>query len=83
MKTFKVEFWDSPYRGAESTLIRTEEWSDTYESFAKFYKLNNELIYCNGTYYTFVSFEVNRRYIKEFFPKHHTIENYYRGGIVD
>ena len=27
--------------------------------------------------------EVEERYIKDFFPKHHTITNYYKGGIVD
>ena len=79
----KVEYWNSPYQGATSELVRTEDWPDTDESFAKYYNLNNQLKYCNGSYYTFVSDEVRRRYTEEFFPKHHTISNYYRGGVVD
>ena len=79
----KVEYWNSPYKGAKSELVKTEEWPDTDESFARYYKLNNQLKYCNGSHYKFVSDEDNKRYTEEFFPKHHTIENYYRGGIVD
>ena len=83
MRTFKVEYWNSPYKNAKSELVRTEDWPDTNESFAKYYELNNQLKYCNGSHYTFVSDEVRKRYAEEFFPKHHTIENYYRGGVVD
>ena len=82
-KTIKVEYWNAEYKGAESKLIRVEEWSDTRESFIKYYNLNNELKYCNGTHYKFVDESVNERYRKDFFPSYHTIENYYRGGIVD
>lgn len=83
MKTFKVEYWSTKYQGAKSELVRTEDWPDTDASFAKYYKLNNRLKYCNGSHYTFVSNEVRRRYTEKFFPKHHTIKNYYRGGVVD
>jgi|TARA_B110001450_G_C17385516_1_gene385462 hypothetical protein len=79
----KVEYWNSPYQGAKSELVRTEDWPDTDESFAQYYQLNNRLKYCNGSHYKFVSDEVRRRYTEEFFDKYHTIENYYRGGIVD
>jgi len=79
----KVEYWNTPYQGAKSELVRTEDWPDTDESFVKYYQLNNRLKYCNGSYYKFVSDEVRRRYTEEFFDKYHTIENYYRGGIVD
>lgn len=79
----KVEYWNSPYRGAKSELVKTEDWPDTDESFAKYYRLNNELKYCNGSHYKFVSDEDLKKYMEEFFPKHHTIENYYRGGVVD
>ena len=79
----KVEFWNSPYQGAKSELVRTEEWPDTDESFGRYYNLNNQLKYCNGSHYKFVSDKVLRKYTKEFFPKYHTIENYYRGGVVD
>jgi hypothetical protein len=79
----KIEYWNAEYKGAESKLIRTEDWPDTEESFVKFYDLNNELKYCNGCHYSFVDNDVSERYKKEFFPKHHTIENYYKGGIVD
>lgn len=83
MNTIKVEYWDVDYKGAKSKLIRTEEWPDTDESLAKYYELNNSLKYCNGSHYKFVSDKVRERYSKEFFPKYHTIENYYRGGVVD
>jgi len=83
MKTIKVEYWDSPYKGAKSELVRIEEWPDTEESFIKFYDSNNRWKYCNGTHYSFVDKEILDRYKKEFFPKHHTISNYYKGGIVD
>ena len=73
----KVEYWNAAYRGAKSELVRTED------SFVKFYDLNNRLKYCNGSHYIIVDKDVNEKYIKEFFPKHHTIDNYYKGGIVD
>ena len=79
----KVEYWNAAYRGAKSELVRTEDWPDTEESFVKFYDLNNSLKYCNGSHYMFVDEDVNEKYRKEFFPKHHTIDNYYKGGIVD
>jgi len=79
----KVEYWNTPYQGARSELVRTEDWPDTDESFAQYYQLNNRLKYCNGSYYKFVSDKVQKRYNEEFFDKYHTIENYYRGGVVD
>ena len=79
----KVEYWNSPYKGANSELVRIEEWPDTEESFVKFYDANNELKYCNGSYYIIVDKDVEEKYLKEFFPKYHTINNYYKGGIVD
>ena len=79
----KVEYWNAAYRGAKSELVKTEDWPDTEESFVKFYDLNNQLKYCNGSHYIIVDKDVNEKYIKEFFPKHHTIDNYYKGGIVD
>jgi hypothetical protein len=81
-KTIQVEFWDCEYKGAPSKLVRTEEWEDCEESFIKYYDLNNRFKYCNGTHYSFVDKEVRERYLK-FFEKHHTIENYYKGGVVD
>lgn len=79
----KIEYWNSPYRGAESELVKTEEWPDTEESFVKFYDANNRLKYCNGSHYIIVDKDVKEKYMNEFFPKHHTIANYYKGGIVD
>lgn len=78
----KIEYWKSEYKGAPSKLVRVEEWDDTEESFIKFYDLNNQLKYCNGTHYSFVDQNVKERYCKEFLPKHNTISNYYK-GIVD
>jgi hypothetical protein len=83
MKTMKVEFWDVEYKGAESKLIKVEEWPYTEESFVKFYDANNRLKYCNGSHYIIVDKDIEEKYLKEFFPKHHTIANYYKEGIVD
>jgi|TARA_R100000149_G_scaffold66057_3_gene42991 hypothetical protein len=73
----KVEYWSN------YSLVKVEEWADTDESFKKFYHLNNQLKYCNGSHYKFVSDEVQRRYNEEFIDEYNTIENYYQGGIVD
>ena len=81
-KIMKVEYWNKPYQSAKSKLVRTEDWPDTDESFAQYYHLNNQLKYCNGSHYKFVSSEVQRKY-NVFFDKYHTIKNYYRGGVVD
>ena len=32
----KVEYWNSPYKGAKSELEKTEEWPDRDESFARY-----------------------------------------------
>jgi hypothetical protein len=78
----KVEFWNTAYKGAPSKLVEIQEWPDTEESFKKFYHKNNELRYCNGCHYSFVDPEVRRNYLK-FVETYHTIENYYRDGVVD
>ena len=44
----KVEYWNTAYQGAKSELVRTEEWPDTDESFAKYYDLNNQLKYIHA-----------------------------------
>jgi hypothetical protein len=82
MRTFKVEFWNSEYKGAPSKLLRIEEWEDCEESFIKFYNLNNQLKYCNGTHYSFVDKEVRERY-SVFHKEYNTISNYYGNGVVD
>ena len=83
MKTFEVEFWNSEYKGAESKLVRVEEWEYNDESFKKYYDSNNRYKYCNGTHYSFVNKVVEKDYRERFFPKHHTISNYYGTGVVD
>lgn len=71
------------YEKSESVLNRTEEWEGTEnEIFLRFYKSNNSLKYCNGTFYEFTDREVAKRY-SENFNDLHTIENYYGAGIVD
>lgn len=79
----KIEYWNSPYQGAESKLDRIKDWPDTEESFIKFYDANNRLKYCNGSHYIIVDKDAKEKYVKEFLPKHNTIANYYKGGIVD
>lgn len=83
MALIEVEFWDTAYKGADSILKRVEQWEDNDESFKKFYHENNRFKYCNGTHYAFKDKEVARRYREEFFPKYHTMDNYYGNGVVD
>jgi hypothetical protein len=83
MAQIEVEFWNAPYKEADSELVRIELWEDNDKSFEKFYHENNKWKYCNGTHYAFKDEEVNRRYREEFFPKYHTISNYYGNGVVD
>jgi hypothetical protein len=72
------------YFSDESVLDRTETWKGTEDAiFAKYYKENNSLKYCNGTYWKFEDATIFKKYSEEFFPKYHTIENYYGGGVVD
>lgn len=82
MKTIKVEHWNSPYKGAKSELVKTEEWLDNKESFIRFYNENNRLKYCNGSHYCFVDPEVKDRY-SIFHKEYNTISNYYGNGVVD
>ena len=53
------------------------------EIFSEFYKRNNSLRYCNGSYWKFVDSDIEKEYRKDFFPKHNTISNYYGNGVVD
>lgn len=82
MNTIKIEYWNSPYNGAKSELVRTEEWEDNKESFILFYNKNKRLRYCNGSHYSFADKEVKEKY-NIFLKEHNTISNYYGGGVVD
>ena len=82
IETFKVEYWNSVYKGAPSKLVKTEDWPYTRESFELFYQKNNSLRYCNGSFYNIVDPEIEKEY-REFHKEYNTIENYYGNGVVD
>ena len=56
------------------------------EIFEKFYKENNSLRYCNGSYYTFVSEDWTNKYkdwLKSDDYKKKSFNLYYGNGVVD
>jgi hypothetical protein len=82
IETFKVEHWNSAYKGAPSVLQEVQDWPYTKESFELFYQKNNRLRYCNGCHYSIVDPEIQKEYV-EFHKGYNTISNYYGGGVVD
>lgn len=88
MKT-TLDYWDKiDYRSVFSEIKRQEELeaSDDIEMFEKFYKLNNSLRYCNGSYYKFQDNQWEEKYqawLKSDDYKKKSFELYYGNGIVD
>jgi len=80
----KIGYWDLV--GNEkiySQLIRTETLVGSKEDiFKEFYKRNNSLRYCNGSYWKFISEIVQKEYKEIFYPKYNTASHYY-GNFVD
>ena len=76
------------YRNTTSVITDTKEISDETEIglFEQFYKLNNSLRYCNGSYYKFQDNEWTKKYDdwrKSDDHKKKSFELYYGGGVVD
>jgi hypothetical protein len=76
------------YQDQTSEIIRQEEieGSTDIEVFEKFYKLNNSLRYCNGSYYKWVDAEWEIKYrvwLKSDDYKQKSFNLYYDGGVVD
>lgn len=88
MKT-TLDYWDKiDYRSVFSEIKRQEEieGNNEIEIFEQFYKLNNSLRYCNGSYYKFNDLEWENKYnewLKSDDYKKKSFELYYGNGIVD
>ena len=89
MKTI-LDYYDRPDRFTLTSVIERQEeveGKDDIEIFENFYKLNNSLRYCNGSYYKFQSSDWQNRYndwLKSDDYKKKSFNLFYgRGGVVD
>ena len=94
-----LEYWDRTretkvtesgfrYEDSNSYLIREEviTGNSEIELFEAFYKKNNQLRYCNGSYYVFKHDDWKNKYsewLKSDDYKSKSFSLYYGGGIVD
>lgn len=88
MITLKINYWDRvSYTSCRSEIKRTEDLTAETEDalFEKFYKLNNQLRYCNGSCYKFVDEADQDRYIQwhKGLSKERSFNLYYGNGVVD
>lgn len=72
----------------DSIITRQQEVEATseIELFEKFYKLNNRLRYCNGSYYEWQSKDFQKKYsnwLKSDDYKQKSFNLYYGNGVVD
>ena len=78
----QLYYWDrSQIKGTEILESNSE-----IQIFETFYKKNNELRYCNGSYYTFTSNKWEDKYnqwLKSDDYKAKSFQLYYGNGIVD
>jgi hypothetical protein len=76
------------YLDTNSVITITKDIEDETEIglFEQFYKLNNSLRYCNGSYYTFQDKQWDKKY-KEWLQsddyKKKSFNLYYGNGVVD
>jgi hypothetical protein len=88
MKT-TLDYWDKiDYRsiGSEIKEQKEIEGNNEIEIFENFYKLNNSLRYCNGSYYKFNDLEWENKYnewLKSDDYKKKSFNLYYGNGVVD
>jgi hypothetical protein len=84
-----LDYWDKiDYTSINSEIKRTQEIEgiDEINLFEQFYKLNNSLRYCNGSYYKFNSPEWETKYkewLKSDDYKSKSFNLYYGNGVVD
>jgi hypothetical protein len=85
----ELNYWDRvSYTSCYSEIKRQEtiEGHSETEIFEQFYKKNNSLRYCNGSYYKFSTKEWNEKYnnwIKSEDYKSKSFNLYYGNGVVD
>ena len=83
-----INYWDRiSYTSSDSEVKRTEELSAENEDalYEKFYKMNNSLRYCNGSFYQFENALDQSKYRtwQNNLSKNKSFELYYGNGIVD
>ena len=99
MKKATLNYWDlhretrqyesgGYYQHQESRVSRVEEIEGRtdIELFEKFYKLNNSLRYCNGSYYKWADSEMELKYsqwLKSDDYNSKSFNLYYGNGVVD
>lgn len=76
------------YLDTKSVITSTKDIEDTTEIglFEQFYKLNNSLRYCNGSYYKFQDKELEQKYqewLKSDDYKKKSFNLRYGNGVVD
>jgi hypothetical protein len=83
----ELNYWNpNKYYRSEITSQETIAGENDIEIFEQFYKKNNSLRYCNGSYYTFVSKDWASKYNEwedsdDYAQK--SFELYYGNGVVD
>lgn len=88
MKT-TLDYWDKvSYTSIKSEIKKQKEieGNNEIEIFENFYKLNNSLKYCNGSYYKFNDLEWENKYnkwLKSDDYKKKSFNLYYGNGVVD
>lgn len=84
-----LDYWDRvSYTSIHSEIKyqRTITARNDIDAFEQFYKLNNRLRYCNGSYYKFKDLELEDKY-REWLNsddyKQKSFNLYYGNGVVD
>ncbi len=83
----ELDYWNpnKDYR-SEITGQKTITGENDIEIFEQFYKENNSLRYCNGSYYTFVSKDWTNKYhewLDSDDYEQKSFNLYYGNGVVD
>lgn len=84
-----LNYYDRDYNSPFSKIVSQKDInvSDDIDCFEQFYKLNNRLRYCHGSYYKFVDKEWENKYVEwlksEDYKKKSFNLFYGEGGIVD
>ena len=84
-----LNYYDRDYNSTRSKIVSQKDInvSDDIDCFEQFYKLNNSLRYCNGSYYKFVDKEWENKYLEwlksEDYKKKSFNLFYGENGIVD
>lgn len=88
MQTATLFYWDREYTSVSSKILSEKNISGKTDIniFEEFYRLNNSLRYCNGSYYTFKDGEWEIKYkqwLKSDDYKKKSFNLFYNGSYVD